>query len=79
MSISDWFRNLFSSSSEGAEEDAALREEGLGSDEGEADLKYMEETGGGGGTTPIRYGAVESAEAAEDDLESEEAPPDPDP
>lgn len=79
MSVGAWFKRLFSSPSEGAETDAALHEEYRAPDAGEADLKFMEETGGGGGTTTIRYGAMDAAEAGEDDLQSEEAPPDMDP
>jgi hypothetical protein len=80
VSVSDWFKRLFSNHSDSDEEHDALREEGLGgASAGEADVKYMGETGGGGGDTEIRYGAMDAAEAVEDDLASEEAPPDLDP
>ncbi len=79
MGLGDWFRRMFSSGSERAEKAAAMHE-GFGApDEGEVDLKRVEETGGGGGTSGLRFGASEAAEAAEDDLASEEAPPDPAP
>jgi hypothetical protein len=55
---------------------ADLQEEYGAPDQGAADLEEIAETGGaylrGGG-----YGAAEAAEAAEDDLATEEAPPDP--
>jgi hypothetical protein len=85
MSFLDRVRKLFAgpahisdAGDDGAEVDAALAEEYGASDEGEADLKYMEETGGGGGTAGLRLGASEAAEASLD-LETEEHPPDPDP
>jgi hypothetical protein len=66
---------------EGAE--AALHEEFGTPTEGDAELKHMEETGGGGGASTLRYGASQaaevasdteaSAEPARDDLTSEEA------
>ncbi|HZT86154.1 MAG TPA: hypothetical protein VE984_12175 [Gaiellaceae bacterium] len=59
-------------------EAAALREEfGATADEGAADLKHVEGAGGGGRSPDVRFGASEAAEAAEADLASEEAPPDP--
>jgi hypothetical protein len=80
VSVSNWFKRLFSTHSETDEEHDALREEGLGNtDVGGTDVKYMEETGGGGGDSGIRYGGMEAADAAEADLETEQAPPDLDP
>jgi len=83
MSFLDSLRKIFAGPTRigdgSAEEAATLQEEFGATDAGEADLKHMEETGGGGGLTGIRYGASESAEAAEEDLETEQAPPDPDP
>jgi hypothetical protein len=94
MSIGDFFRKLFTGPTrigDGSAEDAATLHEELGTPgEGDAELKRMEgtgsggdstgfHTGAGGGATGLRYGASESAEAAEEDLASEEAPPDPDP
>jgi hypothetical protein len=58
------------------EEAAALHEEYGAPREGEADLKYMEETGGGGGAAGLRLGASEAAEVSLDELETEETPPD---
>jgi hypothetical protein len=84
MSFLSWLRNLVSGPSQiadGGNPEAAadLHEEYAAPDAGEADLQYMEETGGGGGTRGIRYAASEFAEAALEDLETEEAPPDSDP
>jgi hypothetical protein len=80
MSIGDWFRKLFAGPThigDGSNEDAAALHEEYGTPgEGEADLRHMEETGGGGGLAGLRFGANEAAEAAEEDLETEEAPPD---
>jgi hypothetical protein len=80
MSLGDWFRRLFSSApaAEADEDAAALREEygEPGPDAGEADLKRMEVARGG----PMpNVAAAEGAEAAEAEIESEEAPPDLDP
>jgi hypothetical protein len=73
MSVSDWFRRLFASRSELAEEAAAEREDFGKPDEAEADLERAEYTprlfGGG-------FAGSEAAEAAEAELESEAAPPD---
>ena len=77
MSLGDWFRRLFSSASESAEEDAA-KSEGYGApDPGE---EALEEPGHSraGGVLPGIAG-IEGAEAAEDDLKSFEPPPDPAP
>jgi hypothetical protein len=62
-----------------AEDAATLHEEFAAPDQGESDVRYMEDTGGGAYSTGIRYAESESAEAAEEDLESEEAPRNPDP
>jgi hypothetical protein len=77
MSIGDWFRRLFSSGGETSEEETALHEEYGTPDEAESDLHGMEELSGGA-VMPGRA-ASEGAEAAEADLASEEAPPDPNP
>ena len=87
MSIRDWLRGLFPSSPARIEDggdpevDADLQEEFGAPDEGREDIEHLADTaGGGGGFVPEqRLAAGESAEAAEEDLESEEAPPDPDP
>ncbi len=75
MSISDWFRRLRSRPSEAAEAAADMHEEYGTPDEGEADVERMVETGGGTGS----FASSEGAEAGEAELESEEAPPDPNP
>jgi hypothetical protein len=82
MSFLDKLRNVLSGPPRvqaGDDEEAAvLHEEFGGPDEGAAEVKHMEETGGGGGMIRgDRYAAREAAEAAEADLETEEAPPDP--
>lgn len=84
MGFLDRLRSLLASppriQSGGDPEAAAdLQEEFGGPDEAAADVDRMAETGGGGGgrSTNVRYGASESAEAAHDDLASEETPPDP--
>ena len=83
MSFLDSLRKIFAGPTHvkagSAEDAAALQEEFGAADQGEADLRYMEETGGGGSLTGTRYAGSESAEAAEDDVASEEAPPHPDP
>jgi hypothetical protein len=61
----------------GAAEESALHEEFGGIDEGEKDLRRAEQTSGG--AVMPGYAAAEAAEAAEADLTSEEAPPDPEP
>jgi hypothetical protein len=70
MSIGDWFRRLLSGPSEAAD----MHEEYGTPDEGKADVERLAETGGGGS-----FATTEGAEAAEAELESEEAPPDPAP
>ena len=83
MGFLDKLRNILGGpphvQADSAEDDATLHEEFGAGDPGEGDLRYMEDTGGGAYSTGIRYAGSESAEAAEEDLESEEAPPDPDP
>jgi hypothetical protein len=59
------------------ETDATLREEYGTPDEAEADVTHLE-TSTGGAVVPS-FASSDAAEAAEDDLESEEAPPDIDP
>jgi hypothetical protein len=81
MSFLDRLRNMLAGpprvqggDDEGA---AALREEYGTPDEGAADIRRMETTAGG---APMPgFAASEAAETAEADLETEEAPPDPDP
>jgi hypothetical protein len=86
MSLLDWFRNVFSgpphiagSGDDPSEVAAVLGEEYGLHDEAAPDLRRIEATGGGGGLVQPGYGAFEAAETAEEDLASEEAPPDPDP
>jgi hypothetical protein len=84
MSFLDWLRNALAGPpriQDGGDPEAAadLHAEFGVADGGAADLRRMEDTGGAGGYVPgERYGASEAAEAAETDLASEEAPPDPD-
>lgn len=84
MGFLDWLRNALAGPpriEDGGDPDATadLHEEFGVAAEGADDLRRMEDTGGAGGYVPgERYGASEAAEAAEDDLASEEAPPDPD-
>jgi hypothetical protein len=54
----------------------ALQEEYGTPDEGAADVRHIETTAGGAAVPGIA--ASEAAGAAEEDLQSEEAPPDPD-
>lgn len=63
--------------SDGGDPEAAadLHDELGTPDEGAADVKWMADTGGLIGS----FDRAEGAEAAEEDLESEEAPPDPNP
>jgi hypothetical protein len=56
---------------------ADMHEEYGAPDEGAADLQWMENVHGGAVVPGIA--ASEAAETAEEDLETEEAPPDPDP
>jgi len=92
MSFLDRLRNLISGPPHIAgggdpEAEADLHEEFGTPDATEADLKGMAETGGRGGLTGRgaaltgggSFGTAEAAEAGEAELESEEAPPDPDP
>jgi hypothetical protein len=84
MGLLERIRNMLAGPShiEDADEGdaAALHEEFGAPDEGDADVKRMAGTGGGGGYDRGEpYAASEGAEAAEADLETEEAPPDPDP
>lgn len=85
MSFLTWLRGLFASPvriGDGRDpETAADLHEELGTpDEGAAEVKQLAGTHGGGGAylPDEAFAAQESAEAAEADLESEEAPPDPD-
>lgn len=87
MSFLDRLRNVFSgpphisgSGDDPSEVAAVLQEEYGVPDEAAADLRRIEQTGGGGvGPFQPNFGASDSAETAEDDLASEEAPPDLDP
>ena len=87
MSLSDWFRRLFSSSGGAgrAEDDAALREEyGAGNpDVAGAEESPSEEfvigRGMGSGYPGPGLAGLEVPEAAEGELEDEDAPPDPPP
>jgi hypothetical protein len=81
MGFLTWLRNALAGppriQTGDAEEAAALHEEFGTADEGAADLRHVEGAGGGGRSPDVRFGASEAAEAAEADLASEEAPPDP--
>ena len=73
----NWFRRLFSSHTESAEENAVLHEEYGTEDAAQADVERFETaTGGGPVAGPATSGAAQAADA---ELESEEAPPDLDP
>ncbi|MFL5960243.1 MAG: hypothetical protein ACJ75G_08280 [Gaiellaceae bacterium] len=85
MSLRDWFRNVFSgpprvadAGDEGAEIDAAMREEELATPGPPGSLPPYRDTVGGG-LAPSRPGTPAGAEAAENEIEAEEAPPDPTP
>jgi hypothetical protein len=80
MSFLDRLRNLLAGPPRvkgDATESAALREEFGAPDEGSADVRSVEGPGVGGGLHTTGFGGVEAAEAAEGDLSTEEAPPDP--
>jgi hypothetical protein len=84
MSFFARLRNLFSGPAhiagggdDSGEVAADMHEEYGAPDEGEADLKRMETTIGGAVVPGIS--GSEAAETGLEDLESEEAPPDPDP
>jgi hypothetical protein len=81
MSFLDRLRNWLSGpphiEARGDDDAAALHEEYHTPDEGEAELRRMEQTADR--TTIPSYSAAEGAEAGEAEIESEEAPPDPDP
>jgi hypothetical protein len=62
---------------EGPEIDAAMAADFSGADKGAADVKRYEMTGGSGALPGL--GGLVGGQAAEEDLESEEAPPDPNP
>jgi hypothetical protein len=66
MSVVDWFRRLFSPSTERAPDIEEVRESTV----------EMETIGGGIG--PGIPGTTAAAEVAEAEIETEEAPPDPD-
>jgi hypothetical protein len=73
MSVTDWFRRLFSpSSSTGSPEDDAIEQEEYGGEAGEPPAGAI--AGGVSG-----YAGLEDAEAAEGVEEATEAPPDPAP
>jgi hypothetical protein len=81
MSFLDRLRNMLAGPPrvEGgdAAEAAALQEEFGAPDEGTADVRRVEGSpGAGGGLHNVGFGASEAAEAAQDDLASEEPPPD---
>jgi hypothetical protein len=75
VSLGDWFRRLFSSPAESAEEDAALHEEYGATEEDAPDVPPGQPTIGGG-LGPGVPGLPAAGEAAEAEIESEEAPPD---
>jgi len=81
MSFSDALRKIFARPTrigDGSAEDAsALHEEFGAPDEGEGYLKKSEPLSGGAVVPGVA--ASEAAETGEEDLETEEAPPDPDP
>jgi hypothetical protein len=84
VSFLDRLRNMLSgpphiddSGDDPGEFAADMQEEYGAPDEGAADLKRLEATSGGAVVPGVA--TSEAAEAAEEDLESEEAPPDPDP
>lgn len=81
MSFLDKLRNLLAGpphiEADDPEAAATLHEEFGAPDKGADDLHRVEATGDH--TFIPSYGASESAEAAEDDLETEEVPADPDP
>ncbi|HJQ75244.1 MAG TPA: hypothetical protein VJ814_10170 [Gaiellaceae bacterium] len=84
MSLLDRLRNLLSgpphiadSGDDAGEFDADMHEEYGAPDEGKADLERMENLSGGAVVPGIA--TSEAAEAGEEDIETEEAPPDPDP
>jgi len=88
MAFLDRLRKLFAGPAQvqaaDADEAAALREEFGTSDDGAADLRREEVAGGavrggGAGLSNVGFAASEAAEAAEGDLSTEEAPPDPTP
>ena len=85
MGFLQWLRNALAGPPRiqdggDAEAAAALHEELGVADEGADDLRRMEGTGGAGGyDRAARFGASEAAETAQDDVASEDAPPDPDP
>jgi hypothetical protein len=80
VSFLDRLRNLLAGPPRiqgGAADEAALQEEFGTPDEGAADVRRVEGSpGAGGGLHNVGFGASEAAEAAEADLETEEAPPD---
>jgi hypothetical protein len=84
MSFFDRLRSMFTGPTRIAdggdpEVDATLREEYSTAEAAEKDVEFMAETGGGGGPLPAsRFGAMEAADVAEGELESQEAPSDPD-
>lgn len=74
MSVTDWFRRLFSpSSSTGSAEDDAVEQEEYGGEAGEPSAS----DGIAGGVSG--YAGLEDAEAVEGLEEETEAPPDPAP
>jgi hypothetical protein len=77
MSVGSWFKRLFSTPSETAEDDAAEREDYGAPDSGESALEQPGHSRGVGGLPGIA--GLEGAAAAEEDLESFEPPPDPAP
>ena len=83
MSVGEWFRKLFARPTHiggtSGEDAAALHEEYGASDEGEAYLEEPDSLTGGGGAVVPSLSASDGIETAEEDLASEEAPPDLDP
>jgi hypothetical protein len=82
MGFLDRLRNMLSGPPRvqgDAAEEAALHEEFGTPDEAAADVRRVEGSPGvGGGLHNAGFAASQAAEAAEADLETEEAPPDPD-
>lgn len=80
MSLSDWFRRLFSSRPAAAEPPVPPGEEPVPSDAREADIgPAAEMETSAGGLAPGVPGTPAAAEAAEAEIASQEAPPDPAP
>jgi hypothetical protein len=77
VSLADWFRRLFPSPTESAEDAAALEEDFGAPDEGKADEEWLEYRSGGGPVPGLA--TSDAADVAEAELDELEPPPDPDP